>query len=146
MSERSAAWDGLAERWGSSGLEPVGQGLEYSVCRAQGRDGRPVAVRMAHRRFDANANDPLVDTRALLLQEHEITRHLAAHGLPVVKAKELALADEPASADALLSADVPDDASPLDSFALGQLLARLHRVPKPRLNRPWRRREHPRQA
>lgn len=133
MNERFAELDSLAERWGLSGLELVGKGLEFSVYRAQGRDGQPVAVRLAHRRFDSNANDPHVDTRALLLQEYEIARHLAAHGLPVAQAKELVLADEPASPDVLLSAYVPDDGSDLDSFALGQLLARLHQVPPPRL-------------
>ncbi|MFD3513065.1 phosphotransferase family protein [Streptomyces sp. NPDC058657] len=133
MNERFTGWDRLAERWGLSGLEPVGQGLEFSVYRAWGRDGLPVAVRLAHRRFDSNANDPQVDTRALLLQEYEIARHLAAHGLPVPEPKELVLADQPASPDVLLSAYVPDDGSDLDSFALGQLLARLHQVQPPHL-------------
>ncbi|WP_202235222.1 phosphotransferase family protein [Actinacidiphila reveromycinica] len=133
MSERSTELDSLAERWGLSSLEPAGRGLEFSVYRAQGRDGQPVAVRLAHRRFDSNANDPQVDTRALLLQEYEIARHLAAHGLPVAEARELVLADEPASPDVLLSAYVPDDGSDLDSFALGKLLARLHQVPPPGL-------------
>ncbi|WP_406727221.1 aminoglycoside phosphotransferase family protein [Streptomyces sp. GD-15H] len=133
MSERFAELDSLAERWGLSGLEPVGKGLEFSVHRARGRDGETVAVRLAHRRFDSNANDPHVDTRALLLQEYGIARHLAAHGLPVAEVKELVLADEPGSPDVLLSAYVPDDGSDLDSFALGQLLARLHQVPPPRL-------------
>jgi hypothetical protein len=133
MSERFAELGILAERRGLSGLELVGEGLEFSVYRARGRDGQPVAVRLAHRRFDSNANDPHVDTRALLLQEYEIARHLAAHGLPVAEAKEIVLADEPASPDVLLSAFVPDDGSDLDSFALGQLLARLHQVPPPSL-------------
>ncbi|MEU0518182.1 phosphotransferase [Streptosporangium sp. NPDC006007] len=133
MSERFAGLDSLAERWGLRGLELVGKGLEFSVYRARGRDGQPVAVRLAHRRFDSNANDPHVDTRALLLQEYGIARHLAAHGLPIAEAKELVLADEPTSPDVLLSAYVPDDGSDLDSFALGRLLARLHHVPPPRL-------------
>ncbi|GAB3106042.1 hypothetical protein GCM10027160_01130 [Streptomyces calidiresistens] len=30
-----------------------------------------------------------MDTRALLLQEYEITRHMAARGLPVAEAREL---------------------------------------------------------
>ncbi|GGV63081.1 MULTISPECIES: phosphotransferase family protein [Streptomyces] len=133
MSERPAELGGLADRWGLHGLHLVGRGLEFSVYRARGRDGRPVAVRLAHRRFDSNANDPQVDTRALLVQEYRIARHLAAQGLPVAEPMDLVLADEPTSPDALLSAYVPDDASRLDCFALGQLLARLHRVPKPRL-------------
>ncbi|MFJ7906047.1 phosphotransferase family protein [Kitasatospora sp. NPDC096204] len=133
MSERFAALDRLAEQWGLSGLELVGKGLEFTVFRARARDGAPVAVRLAHRRFDSNANDPHVDTRALLVQEHAIARHLAEHGLPVARARELVLADDPGSPDVLLSDYVPDDGSPLDSHALGRLLARLHRVPPPRL-------------
>lgn len=131
--ERIAALDGLAGRWGLSSPEPVGRGLEFSVHRARDRDGRPVALRVAHRRFDSNANDPEVDTRALLVQEHAVTRHLAAHGLPVARARALLLARDPASPDVLLSDYVPDDGSELDSFALGQLLARLHRTPAPSL-------------
>lgn len=133
MSERFAALDRLAEQWGLSGLELVGKGLEFTVFRALDRDGAPVAVRLAHRRFDSNANDPHVDTRTLLVQEHAIARHLAEHGLPVARARELVLADDPNSPDVLLSDYVDDDGSPLDSHALGQLLACLHRVPPPRL-------------
>ncbi|MFF4383444.1 phosphotransferase family protein [Kitasatospora sp. NPDC001547] len=134
MSERFAVLDRLAEQWGLSGLELVGKGLEFTVFRAQGRDGGPVALRLAHRRFDSNANDPHVDTRALLVQEYAVARHLAEHGLPVARARELVLADDPNSPDVLLSDYVPDDGSPLDSHALGRLLARLHRVPPPRLH------------
>ncbi|MEV7940789.1 phosphotransferase [Kitasatospora sp. NPDC088264] len=133
MSERFAALDDLAERWGLSGLELVGQGLEFSVFRAQARDGQPVAVRLARQRFESNANDPHVDTRTLLRQEYAIAKHLAAHGLPVAQPRELVLADDPAAPDVLLSAYVPDDGSDLDSFELGHLLARLHRVPPPQL-------------
>ncbi len=133
MTERFAVLDELAAQWGLSGLELVGQGLEFTVFRARGRDGGPVAVRLAHRRLDSNANDPHLDTRDLLVQEHAIARHLAAHGLPVARAREVILSDRPGAPDVLLSDYVEDDGSPLDSHALGQLLARLHRVPPPRL-------------
>ncbi|MGW7445857.1 phosphotransferase family protein [Kitasatospora sp. NPDC054795] len=134
MSERFAVLDRLAEQWGLSGLELVGKGLEFTVFRALDRDGAPVAVRLAHRRFDSNANDPYVDTRALLVQEHAIARHLAERGLPVARARELVLADDPNSPDVLLSDYVDDDGSPLDSHTLGQLLAQLHQVTPPRLH------------
>ncbi|MFE4360270.1 MULTISPECIES: phosphotransferase family protein [Streptomycetaceae] len=134
MSERFAVLDRLAGQWGLSGLELVGKGLEFTVFRARARDGEPVAVRLAHHRFDSNANDPHVDTRALLVQEHAIARHLAEHGLPVARARELVLADDPDSPDVLLSDYVPDDGTPLDSHALGRLLARLHQAPPPPLH------------
>lgn len=133
MSERTTELDSLAERWGLADVELVGKGLEFSAYRARDRDGESVVLRLAHRRFDSNANDPHVDTRSLLQQEYDIATHLAAHGLPVARARELVLADQPNSPDVLLSAYVPDDGSELDSFALGQLLARLHAVPPPRL-------------
>jgi Ser/Thr protein kinase RdoA (MazF antagonist) len=133
MSEHTAKLDELAERWRLSGLEPVGKGLEFSVYRAPGPDGNPVALRLAHRRFDANANDPHVDTRLLLQQEYAITRHLAEHGLPVAEPLELVLAADPSSPDVLMSVFVPDDGSDIDSFGLGQLLARLHSTPPPRV-------------
>ncbi|MET7639723.1 aminoglycoside phosphotransferase family protein [Streptomyces sp. NPDC005438] len=127
-----AGWEDLAERRGLSDPQLVGRGLEFSVYRARGRDGRPVAVRVARGRYEANANDPHVDTRALLTQEYRIARHLAAHGLPVARPRELVLA-EGVGPDVLLSEYVPDDGSPPDPVALGELLARLHRVPPPRL-------------
>ncbi|MFJ6619292.1 phosphotransferase family protein [Kitasatospora sp. NPDC091335] len=133
MNERFAPLDGLVAQRGLSGLELVGKGLEFTVFRAVGPDGGPVAVRLAHRRFDTNANDPHVDTRALLVQEYAVLRHLAEHGLPVARARELVLADDPGAPDVLLSDFVPDDGSPLDPHGLGRLLARLHRVPPPRL-------------
>ncbi|MFE4517472.1 phosphotransferase family protein [Kitasatospora sp. NPDC056783] len=133
MTERFAVLDELAAKWGLGELELVGKGLEFSVFRAVGRDGGPVAVRIAHRRFDSNANDPYVDTRDLLVQEYTVARHLAAHGLPVARPRELVLGDDPGCPDVLLSDYVEDDGSPLDSHALGRLLARLHAVPPPRL-------------
>ncbi|WP_283135521.1 phosphotransferase family protein [Rhizohabitans arisaemae] len=133
MTEHPAILNDLAGRWGLSGLELIGRGLEFSAYRARRQDGEPVVVRLAPRRYDSNANDPHVDTRALLAQEYELTRYLAAYGLPVAQPMELILADESSSSDALLTTYVHDDGSDLDSFALGRLLARLHSVPPPRL-------------
>ncbi|MEV7602633.1 aminoglycoside phosphotransferase family protein [Kitasatospora sp. NPDC089797] len=131
MTDIPALLQHLADRWKLGGLTPVGAGLEFSVYRALDRDGRPVALRLAQRRFDANANDPHVDTRALLRQEYAISRHLAAHDFPVAEPLELVLSPDPDAPDVLLSRYVPDDGSPLDGHALGELLARLHRLPPP---------------
>ncbi|MFJ8478124.1 phosphotransferase family protein [Kitasatospora sp. NPDC094011] len=131
MTDIPALLHDLADRWKLDQLTPVGAGLEFSVYRALDRDGRPVALRLARRRFDANANDPHVDTRALLRQEYAISRHLAAHGFPVAEPLELLLAPDPDAPDVLLSRFVPDDGSPLDGHALGALLAGLHRLPPP---------------
>ncbi|MGV9378836.1 phosphotransferase family protein [Nonomuraea sp. NPDC003707] len=117
---------------GINGLEPLGRGLEFSVFRGRpGDGGPPVAVRVGERRFDSNANDPRVDTRALLRQEYRLTRLLGDHGLPVPEPVALVLAETPDEPDLLISRYVEDDGSELDCFRLGELLARLHAVPLP---------------
>ncbi|WP_229402276.1 phosphotransferase family protein [Micromonospora okii] len=133
MTDLDAVLDRLTDRWELDGLELVGRGLEFTVFRALGPDGAPVALRLAERRFESNANDPRVDTRVLLAQEYEITRHLSALGFPVAEPLELRLGDDDTTPDLLLSRFVTDDGSGLDGHHLGALLARLHRLPAPRL-------------
>ena len=121
----------LAPR-GFTGLEPVGRGLEFSVFRGRrSADGAAVAVRVGERRFDSNVNDPFVDTRALLVQEYELTRFLGEHGVPVAEPVDLVLSASPAEPDVLVSQYLPDDGSTLDWFALGGILARLHSLAPP---------------
>lgn len=83
MGGREDALRAFAVERGFRGLELIGRGLEFTVYRASDGSGRDMALRIAERRFDTNANDPYVDTRALLVQEYEITRCLAARDFPV---------------------------------------------------------------
>lgn len=83
MGGREDALRAFAVERGFRGLELIGRGLEFTVYRASDGSGRDMALRIAERRFDTNANDPYVDTRALLVQEYEITRYLAARDFPV---------------------------------------------------------------
>ncbi|WBB80472.1 phosphotransferase [Micromonospora sp. WMMD882] len=131
MTDPDALRRRLTDRWGLAELELVGSGLEFTVFRARGRDGLPVAVRLADRRFRSNANDPRVDTRALLVQEYAVTRHLSAAGFAVAEPVGLRLADDDSTPDVLVSRYVADDGSPLDGRLLGVTLARLHRLPPP---------------
>jgi thiamine kinase-like enzyme len=87
-----------------------------------------VAVKVPHARFSSDVNDPHVDRRILLRQEHDITKHLAVHGLPVARPRELFLSDE---LDVLVCDYLPDDGAGVDGEALGALLARLHALPVP---------------
>jgi len=123
----------LASRWKLDDLQPVGQGLEFTVFRAVTPDGRPVALRLTGRRFSSNVNDPHVDARRLLIQEYRITRHLAAAGFPVAEPIELRLAEHDGEPDVLMSRYVPDDGGRIDGPRLGATLARLHRIPPPPL-------------
>ncbi|HEY0641148.1 MAG TPA: aminoglycoside phosphotransferase family protein [Pseudonocardiaceae bacterium] len=114
-------------RRGLREIERVGSGLEFTVFRALTPAGDPVVLRTPNGdRYQSNANDPLVDTRALLTWEHRITGWLTERGVPVARPLELALADN--GPDVLVSAYVPDDGGPVDPGRLGALLAALHRL------------------
>jgi hypothetical protein len=115
-------------RWGLRDLEPLAAGLEFSTFRAVGPGGDPVVVRVPlGGRYQSNANDPHVDTRALLVWEDRVTRYLAGNGIPVAGPVRLVLGEP----DALISRYVPDDGGDADPVGLGALLARLHRLPPP---------------
>jgi len=107
---------------------PAGRGLDFTVLRMVDPAGAPVAVKVPHARFSSDVNDPHVDRRVLLRQEYDLTRHLAAYGVPVARPRELYLSAE---LDVLLCDYLPDDGAGVDGAALGGLLARLHAVPAP---------------
>lgn len=106
----------------------AGRGLDFTVLRMIDRAGDSVAVKVPHARFSSDVNDPYVDRRVLLRQEYDLTRHLAAYGVPVARPRELFLSAE---VDVLVCDYLPDDGVGVDGEALGALLARLHAVPVP---------------
>ncbi|QFZ19792.1 hypothetical protein EKG83_22265 [Saccharothrix syringae] len=126
----------VARERGLTGLRRIGSGLEFTVHQARTAAGEPVVLRVSSGgRFQSNANDPLVDTRALLTWERQVTARLAAEGLPVAEPLEL-VPGTGSAPDVLISRYVPDDGSRPDPVALGGLLARLHRVPVDGLRPP----------
>jgi aminoglycoside phosphotransferase (APT) family kinase protein len=124
----TAGWRSFCAARGLRDPQPVARGLDFTVLRLTGPDGAPVAVRVPHGRFSSDVNDPHVDRRVLLRQEYALTRHLAAHGVPVARPRELFRS---AAFDVLVSDFLPDDGAGTDGAALGRLLARLHAVPPP---------------
>ncbi|UVS78791.1 Phosphotransferase enzyme family protein [Actinokineospora sp. UTMC 2448] len=122
----------------------VGEGLEFRVFAAVDPDGSRVVLRTpVGGRFQANPNDPHVDTREVLAWEYAVTRHVAAYGVPVARARELVRGES----DVLISDYVPDDGNGVDPVALGVVLKRLHGLPPPartggdlagRIVRRWR--------
>jgi len=118
---------------GLSGLELVGEGLEFKVFRSIDTAGEPVVLRVpVGPRFVSNANDPVVDTRELLRWEYSFARHLESLGFPVAGARELLLAEP----DVLISRYVPDDGQGAEQVRLGGLLRLLHGLPPPSLPPP----------
>ncbi|GAA4425390.1 phosphotransferase family protein [Actinokineospora soli] len=106
----------------------IGEGLEFRAYAATAPDGARVVLRTPiGPRFQSNANDPHVDTRALLRWEYAVTRHVAAHGVPVARARDLVIGDP----DVLISDYVDDDGQGVDQAALGAVLKTLHTLPPP---------------
>lgn len=134
MDIRNDVVEKLVEQWNLEDVELVGRGLEFAVFRALDSNGDAVVLRLAPRRFDSNANDPGVDTRALLIQEYEITRHLSGFDFPVAEPLRLHLQDEADLPDVMVSRYVGDDGSSLDNRDLGRRLAHLHALPPPHLS------------
>jgi len=110
-------------------LALVGSGFEFAVYRATDPAQGPLALRVARRRTFENANDPYVDSRALLRQEHAIASALADRGFPVARPYDLVLGD----VDILVSELVESDGSGFSSHEVGRWLATLHSHPPP----PW---------
>jgi aminoglycoside phosphotransferase (APT) family kinase protein len=122
----------VARSLGLTDPRPLAEGLEFAAYTATDPAGGSVVLRVPlGGRFQSNANDPDVDTRALLRREELITRHATAAGLPVAEPVRLVLG----APDVLVSRYVPDDGGGADPARLGALLARLHRVPAPALER-----------
>jgi aminoglycoside phosphotransferase (APT) family kinase protein len=128
MTQPAQKLQSAAAAHGYTSIRLVGAGLEFSVYEAVAADGGRVVLRTpADGRFQSNANDPAVDTRALLRWEYTVTRHVADHGIPVATPRELVLGEP----DLLVNGYVPDDGRGVDQYALGGLLRHLHGVPPP---------------
>ena len=119
----------IAEKRGYRDVQLIGEGLEFRVFEALTADKtKKVVLRCpAGDRFQSNANDRYVDTRALLQWEYTVASHAAAHGIPVATPLDLIFGD----IDLLVSDYVPDDGRGADQTGLGRLLRRLHAIPPP---------------
>lgn len=118
----------LATTRGLEQLAWVGGGLEFSVFRGIDEDGLSWALRTpTGNRFQANANDPHIDSRALLTWEYAVTRRLADAGLPVAVPRELVIGET----DVLISEYVAADGNGVHQESLGALLRQVHDATPP---------------
>ncbi|MFC4086180.1 phosphotransferase [Amycolatopsis samaneae] len=109
-------------------VTPAGEGLEFSVYRAESPAYGTVALRVPKETVYRNVNDPHVSAGALLDQEWAILTHLADHDVPVPVAYRLLRIG---GRTALLTGYVEDDGTEPDPAGLGRAVARLHAVPPP---------------
>lgn len=124
----------LRERYGHlgiGGLREIGHGLETRVYLGDSAALGPVAIRVPHTRYLNSGNEDQVDTRPLLRQDLELSRHLRAHGLPVPEV--FLLHTDDAGADFTVARYVESDGSQLPEDEFGRLIRAIHAIPAPDL-------------
>ncbi|MFD7505035.1 phosphotransferase [Streptomyces sp. NPDC059850] len=112
---------------------PAGEGFEFAVFRAHGREHGDVALRVPRKEvIRYGGRDPFF-TRDALEQERVIAAHLHARGMPVPQPLALVETD---LAPVLASRFVPGAGTAPAPDRLGELMARLHQHPAPPRIRP----------
>jgi hypothetical protein len=121
--------------WGVRAVSLAAQGLECFVYRASTDTVGDIAIKVPKAAVHTNDNDPWLPARDLLAQEAACAEHLRRCGLPApaVLASELRHApaeDDPIPGFIVQQFVMHDDGVP-DPQQLGQLAARIHRLPIP---------------
>ena len=125
----------LRDRYGHlgiTGLREIGHGLETRVYRGESAALGPVAIRVPHTRWLNSGNEDQVDTRPLLRQDFELSRHLRAHGLPVPEV--FLLHASGTGPDFTIAQYVESDDSELADREFGRLIRAIHEIPVPELD------------
>jgi len=114
---------------GITGLRPLGEGMDAKVYRAHSPELGPVAIKMPHARWVSSGNEPRLDTRTLLRQEWQLSKHLRACGLPAPEV--FLLHTDDAGVDFVVSEFIPSDRSQLPDAEFGRLIRAIHDLPIP---------------
>jgi hypothetical protein len=125
----------LRDRYGHlgiTGLREIGHGLETRVYRGESAALGPVAIRVPHTRWQNSGNENQVDTRPLLRQDFDLSRHLRAHGLPVPEV--ITAHTDGTGPDFTIARYVESDDSQLPDEEFGRLIRAIHEVPAPPLD------------
>jgi aminoglycoside phosphotransferase (APT) family kinase protein len=117
---------------GIGGLREIGRGLDARVYHADSAALGPVAVRVPHGRWLSSGNESQLDTRGLLRQEFDLSRHLRAHGLPVPEM--FVLHTDDSGVDFTIAEFIMSDGGELPDGEFGTLIRAIHEVPVPPLD------------
>jgi aminoglycoside phosphotransferase (APT) family kinase protein len=131
MDQLSATLRDRYGHLGITGLREIGHGLEMRVYRAESAALGPVAIRVPHSRWLNSGNEDHVDTRPLLRQDFELSRHLRAHDLPVPEVFVLHASGP--GPDFTIARYVESDDSELPEHEFGRLIRAIHEIPAPAL-------------
>lgn len=117
---------------GITGLRPLGEGMDAKVYRAHSGKLGPVAIKMPHARWVSSGNEPRLDTRTLLRQEWQLSKHLRACDLPAPEVFLLHTDDE--GVDFIVSEFIGSDGSELPDAEFGRLIRAIHDLPVPAID------------
>ena len=115
-----------------TGLHQIGQGMDARVYRGSSPELGPVAVKLPHHRWVSSGNEARLDTRRVLRQEFQLSRHLREHGLPVPEV--FLFHTDDGGVDFVISAFIESDGSQLADDELGRLIRAVHEVPVPAID------------
>jgi aminoglycoside phosphotransferase (APT) family kinase protein len=110
-------------------IRHIGEGMDAKVYRAHSPRLGPVAIKIPHNRWVSSGNEPRLDTRVILRQEFQLSRHLRAHGLCTPEAFFMHTGD--GSVDFIISQFVESDNSKLPDSEFGHLIRAIHDLPPP---------------
>ena len=132
MDQLSATLRDRYGHLGITGLREIGHGMETRVYRGESAALGPVAIRVPHTRWLNSGNEDQVDTRPLLRQDFDLSRHLRAHGLPVPEV--FLLHASGTGPDFTIAQYVESDDSELADREFGRLIRAIHEIPVPELD------------
>ncbi len=119
-------------QWGITGLRRIGEGTDAKVYRAYSAELGPVAIKMPHARWVSSGNESRLDTRTLLRQEWQLSKHLRTHGLPTPEVFQLHTDDT--GVDFIISEFIESDGSELPDAEFGRLIRAIHELPVPEID------------
>lgn len=130
--QMTAALCGEYGHLGVTGLRQIGQGMDARVYRADSAELGPVAIRLPHGRFVTSGNEPRLDTRRQLRQDHDLSWYLCGHGLPVPAVHFLHTDDD--GVDFTIAEFIDGDGTTLADAEFGRLIRAVHDLPSPGLD------------
>lgn len=115
-----------------SAIRRIGQGMDVMVYYAYSQELGPLAIKLPYSRWVSSGNEPHLDTRMLLRQEAELSKHLRVSGLPTPEVFALHIDDD--GVDFLIEEFITSDDSTLSERDFGRLIRSIHSIPVPAMN------------
>jgi aminoglycoside phosphotransferase (APT) family kinase protein len=113
-------------------IRHIGQGMDAMVYHAYSQELGQLAIKLPYSRWVSSGNESHLDTRMLLRQEAELSKHLRVSGLPTPEVFVLHTDDD--GVDFLIEEFITSDDSTLSEPDFGRLILSIHRIPVPAID------------